>query len=333
MAYNFENVGKYAQKINEVISFGYFDENYLAKIGRVYQNVVNGDKISHPISNGFAGAVADSCNRSYDDATLLSDVTWHISNAFLGYKICYNDIEAEFKRANPVGEGVMGNDPIETLFTNQLTDNFNQSVLALSLFGTSGSTTSGLGLIDGIFTQALTDATTHTERKSEYLTAQTATFAKTNTNAVDAVLNMIDESSVELKRAKNKVIVMTDALWRAVQFNLRVAGGQVVTDSAYTDLLGGMRGYKFDGIDVVVSPLFDAIIASMANGQDAMYGKPYCALLLNVDAVAFGSTGDREIGVGKVKLFNEDKENSTYGQISYSLGAELVDKKQYQILI
>lgn len=331
MAYNFDKVGEYAPKINEVISFGYFDENYLAKIGKVYQNIVKGDKVSRTISNGWKGAVADSCEREYLSTNLLADAEWDVANAFLGYKICYEDIEAEFKRANPVGEGILGNDPIEKLFTDQLTDNFNQSVLALSLFGTKGSTTDGLGLIDGIFTQMMTLAQTDSDRLTAFGT-QTKAYARTNTNAVDAVLEMIDDASVELKGAKNRVIVMTDALWRAIQFNKRVAGGQVVTSDAYVDLIGGIKQYDFDGIPVLVSPIFDSIIAGMASGQDTLAGKPYFAALVNTDAIAFGSTGDREIGVGKVKLFNEDKENSTYGQISYSIGALVLDPKMFQIL-
>lgn len=331
MAYDFNKVGEYSPKINEVVTFGYFNEGYLAKIGKVYQNIIKGDKVSRTISMGWQGAVADSCEREYTETTLLADVEWDVANAFIGRKICYADIEAEFKRYNPVGEGILGNDPVEKLFTDQLTDSFNQSVLALSLFGTKGSTTDGLGLLDGIFTQMMTLAQTDSDRLTAFGT-QTKAYARTNTNAVDAVLEMIDDASVELKGAKNRVIVMTDALWRAIQYNKRVAGGQVVTSDAYVDLIGGIRQYDFDGIPVLVSPIFDSIIAGMASGQDTLAGKPYFAALVNTDAIAFGSTGDREIGVGKVKLFNEDKENSTYGQISYSIGALVLDPKMFQIL-
>ena len=310
-----ENIGNLAKQLNVILSEGLASENFLAKVGTLYTGIQNGDLVGTNIAGSFADAATASCNPTWAEGDVMDTKTWSLANIAIYKKFCNETLASELKRNQPLD--AIGS-PAEELIKAQLTESFIQSVVANGFLGYTGSSTAGLKSIDGIFTQMAVMATADPTKKVEIAT-NTKAAMNAGVTAVDVLENLIDAGSAKLHAASDQILVMTDAMWRAVSYNLKVNKG-VYVENQWKALFGGVKETEYDGIPVIVIPTLDGIIANMG-ADDLFYKKPYLAAYTTKSNILFGSQNTVEAGLADVKVQEDFAAQDTKALVKYSLGA------------
>lgn len=313
-----EKKARLNKTIVDVLTRGFFDENYLSAIGKIYQGVVSGDIIASSLVGDFKSSVVPECDPTWVAGEVASNKLWSVSPIAIYKKWCADTLDAEYKRNQPV-DGIEGNDPVEALIADQLTSAFKSTVLANAFYGDKDSTTAGLSAIDGIFTQAV-DAVNAGQGVRVTVATQTRAAMNTGTTTIDYLEQLIDEAPENVKGASDGIIVMTDAMAASLRYNTVVNKG-INVDGQWNSLFGGLKMGEYAGIKVVVVPL-QAIVAKMG-ATDLFYQKPYTALYTTESNICFGTSNSAEAGVADVKIVDDFAAQDTKGLVKFTLGAAL----------
>lgn len=323
-----ENIGTFENKLSTILSEGFIDENYLAQVGRLYNGVQNGDLVGVGLNGSFKDAVKANCDPTWNEGDLLDQNTWSLANIAIYKKFCSESLEAELKRNQPI-DGIEGNGPVERLISDNLAKAFNESVIAQGFFGDVDSTTDGVSAIDGILTKVVDYTGTRAGQRTT-VTNQSKADMNTGTTAIDYMESLIDDAPLALKGQTDQIIVMTDAMARAISYNMKVNKGIYINEQ-WSAILGGMKVGEYSGIKVVVIPTLDAVIAQLG-ATDTFYQKPYVALYTTESNLMFGTANGATAGVADVKIKDDFVSQNTYAMVKYSLGVAVPNANLFQIL-
>lgn len=321
-----ENIAKLSKVAVDVLTDGFYNEDYLAQVGRIYSNVVTGDLLATSLVGDFTSSVTPDCNPTWVAGDVAANKTWSIAPIAIYEKFCVDTLEAEYKRGQGV-DGIEGNAPVEALITAKLTSAFKSTVLGNAFLGDVDSTTNGINHIDGIFTQAVDVVGTDPARRTQVATQTRAAF-NTGVTAIDYMEQLIDDAPSTVKGADDQILVITDALAAAIRYNTVVNKG-IYMDNQWTALFGGLKVGEYNGIKTVVVPL--ANIVAKLGSSDLFYQKPYLALYTTESNIAFGTSNNAEAGVASVKIFDDMAAQDTKALVKFTLGAALASDRM-QIL-
>lgn len=290
------------------------NENYLRRIGTFETGILSGrDKVGLVNRPGYLEGVSASCNPTYKDGGNIDDLTWETADIELPFKWCYADIEAEMKR-NQALYDLTSNDAFMKIVKTWMTDALLNSSLAIALFGDKTSTEARLSHIDGVIKRAITANHRTTIATADQSRAQMITGMK----AVEYLEAMIMDAPQKLKNAPDKEIIMSQAFWDAIHYNLTVSKG-IYIETQWDRLFNGFGNETvWHGYKVVVIPTIDDISASITG--NVLENTPYFAMMTTESNLRFGSVNTTEAGISSIDIWREKKDKMTYADAVYSIG-------------
>lgn len=308
-------------------------ETFLNKIGKTYTGILNGDKVGIFSQGSFMDAVVASCNPTFSAPKNIAQQTWSLGNFGIYKEWCFDDLNAELKRNQKLYD-LESNEAAQKWITEYMEKAFVESIIAKAFLAStdpSANVTSGLNGINGILPQMINYVSGGLADGSQVVPISTNSKAwgKTGTNAVDILETLIDAAPASVKASANAEIIMTQAMYDAVAYDLKLNKG-IYVESQWEALFGGLRETTYNGYKVVVVPALDGIIEQLQSG-DQFYGKPLIAIMTTSDNLLFGSSSDEEAGVADVDVFDDKKTQTTNAKVNYSLGAVVADPKGFSI--
>lgn len=302
------------------------NENYLRRIGTFETGLLSGrDTVGLVNRPGYLEGVAAQCNPTYKDGGNIDTVNWELADIELPFKWCYADIEAEMKR-NQALYDLSSNDAFMKIIKDWMTIALVNNSLALALFGDKTSSEAKLTHIDGIIKRAIAAGhRTSIDNADQSMAAMIA-----NMKAVEYVEKMLLEAPQKLKNATDKEIIMSQALWDAIHYNITISKG-IYIETQWNKLFDGFGSETtWHGYKVVVIPTIDDIISSVVG--NVLEGKPYFAMLTTESNVRFGSINSNQAGISSIDIFTDKKEKMTYADAVYSIGTQMPQTDMVHVL-
>ncbi len=302
------------------------NKNYLRSIGTFETGLLPGrDKVGLVNRPGYLEGVAAKCNPDYKTGGSIDNVEWELADIELPYKWCYSDIEAEMKRNQQLYD-LESNDAFMKVIKDWMTIALVNNSIALGLFGDKTSSEPALQFIDGVIKRAIS-----TGHRTQVASGdQTMAKMISGMTAVEYVEQMLLEAPQKLKDAADKEIIMTQALWDAIHYNLTISKG-IYIETQWNKLFEGFGNEtKWHGYKVVVIPAIDDIIANISG--NVLAGTPYFAMLTTESNIRFGSINTKEAGVGDIDIWTERKEKMTYADVVYNIGVQLPQTDMVHLL-
>lgn len=303
----------------DVLKEGLQSNDFINSIFTHIPNRTTGDKI-YTIPGGAAASVEASCNPEYVEGAVPSDETWTVKEGIIAKKWCWTQF-ADFKR----GSTVLDTDSIEVAnetITNVMVDSFAKTISGLMLMGdTASNANPNFNLINGLFTQAQKKVAGGASARRTQISTNTKQALYSGKTAIEVLYALIDDAPAAVKaNINNSVIVVNDLLFRALRYNYVNAGFHI--DDQISTMLNGYRKYKFDGIDVVVVPQIDTVLAS-ATSNDWYNGLAGLALLVDKGSALYATINSDSLADGAVSKYNDERTKETLVDIVYSVGVAL----------
>lgn len=303
----------------DILRDGLLSNDFINSIFRHIPNRTTGDKI-YTIPGGAPTSVEAGCNPEFVEGAVPSDQTWTIKEGIIAKKWCWTQF-ADFKR----GSNVLDTQSIEVAnetITNVMVDSFAKTIAGLMLLGdTATNANPKYKLINGLLTQAYKKvANGATERRTE-ITTNTKTALYTGRTTIDLLYNLVDDAPESVKaNINNSVLIVNDLLFRALRYNYVALGFHI--DDQLTTMLNGFRHYTFDGIDVIVVPQIDTVLAS-ATVNDWYYQKAGIAMLVDKGSALYATINSDSLSEGAVNTYNDERTKETLVDVTYSIGVAL----------
>lgn len=308
-------------------------ENWLAKIGRTYTGIMDGDNAGIASKGSFKDAVEASCDPEWTDPDTFATQKWSLGKFMIPKKFCYDNILPEIRRHQSL-YNLSEDEAARTWMTSYLENAFAEAVIAKGFFASKNSgdyTTAGFGGIDGILTQ-MKNYVAGGEADTDQVTAistNTKAWLKTGTNAIDVIENVIDDAPASVKGSDDAILIVNQTFFDCLSYCLRIAKG-INIESQYSDTFKGLKTATYGGYELVIIPQLDAVMAQMVSG-DAWYGKAGVVIFTNKSNLLFGTSSTEEAGVADVAISEDFKSQSTLALVKFSLGAVVADPKGFQI--
>lgn len=333
MYYNFEK--EFIKELSILLMKDFNKDTFLNVFGKTYNGLQNGDNVGIMPTGTFSDAVIASCNPNFTDPKGISTGKWVLNNFMIPKQFCYDNLITELKRNEKIYD-LQSNEAANAWMTQYVEKAFVDSVIAKTFFASTDSSdnvTTGLDGINGILTTMLAQVSGGEADGSQVVpvATQTKAWAKTGTNAIDLLENLIDAAPASVKRSDDAVIVVTQALYDALSYNLRVNKG-IYVDAQWDAMFGGLKTTTYNGYTLVVIPALDGLIEEMQSG-DQFYGKPIIAFMTTKSNIMIGSQGDEEAGVSDVDIFDDKNTQTTKVLVKFSLGVHIPDAKGWSLCI
>lgn len=328
----FQELGKdFIKELSVLLAKDFAKDNWLNAIGKAYTGIINGDNVGIMSTGNFKDAQIAGCDPEWGTPNDPSTETWSLNNFMIAKKFCYDSLIPELKRYQALYE-LSSNDAAKAWITAYLEKAFAESVLAHGFFGdVTADAGSGIEGMNGIVTQMLNYVSDGKADASQVtaITTNTKAYLKTGTNAVDTVEALIDDAPAAVKASKDAIIIMNQAMYDALAYNLKINKG-IYIESQWSALFGGLKETTYNGYKLVVIPELDGIMAQLPS-TSPLYGKSGLAIFTTTDNLLFGTTSDEEVGVSKVQIEDNFAMQATLALVKYSLGAVVADAKGFQI--
>lgn len=333
MAKYFEYDKDFVAELSKILAKTFDRTDYLAKISKTYTGVLSGDKVGIRSVSSFQDVGVASCNPNYTSINSGSAATWDLANLGLYKYLCFDDLDAEMKRAQKLYD-LESNEAAMFVMKDFAERALTEALIARSFFASktaADNVTPGLDQINGFLTQMLAQVSGGTADASQVVPISTNSKAwgKTGTNAVEVLENLIDAAPASVKNSDNAVIITTQALWDCVAYDLKINKGLYI-ESQWTALFGGLKETTYGGYRVVVVPALDNIINQLQSG-DVWYNKPLIGIFTSVDNLFIGSSSNEAKGIDSVDIFNDKTAQVTRLVANFSLGALVPDPKGWAL--
>lgn len=329
----FEYSNEFIKELSILLAKTFSREDFLNKIGKSYTGVSQGDKVGILPLGGFTDAVIASCNPTFKSPKSIAKETWSLNNFGIYTSWCFDDLIAEMKRNQKLYD-LESNEAVMQWITDYMEKALVESVVAKAMFASTNSSdnvTAGLDGIDGVLTQMLKYVSGGQADAAQVVPIATNSKAwgKTGTNSVDILEELIEAAPADVKSSTNAIIIMTQAMWDCVRYDLTINKGMYI-ETQWNTLFGGLKETTYNGYRVVILPQMDGVINQLQSG-DAWYQKPLIAMMTTTDNLLFGSQSDDEAGIANVDIFNDKVSQTTKAIATYSLGAVVADPKGFSL--
>lgn len=307
--------------------------DYLNVLGKSFTGILPNDKVGILPGGGFTDSVIAGCNPTFKSQPSLDKETWSLNNFMIATQWCYDQLDSELKR-NQALYDLTENEAANAWITDYMQRALSESVIARAMFASTTAadyTTAGLNGIDGILTQMLNYVSGGQADASQVvpITTNTKAWGKTGTNTIDTLEALIDAASADVKASPNAVIVMTQAFYDCLRYNLVINKG-IYIESQWTALFGGLKETEYNGYKIIIVPAMDNVITHMVSG-DKFYQKPLVAYMTTTDNVYFGSQSNKEAGIADLDIFNDKNTQTTKAIAKFSLGVVLPSAKDFSL--
>lgn len=324
---------KFIKELSILLAKDFSKDTFLNAIGKMYTGILPGDKVGIMSQGSFTDAVIASCNPTFKTPKSIAKETWSLNNFGVYLEFCFDDLLPELKR-NQQLYNLTENEAANAWMTSYVEKAVVESVIAKGFMASTNSSdnvTVGLDGIDGVLTQMLKYVSGGQADATQVVPIATNSKAwgKTGTNAVDVIEELIEAAPASVKASDNAVIIMTQAMWDCVAYDLKLNKG-IYIETQWNVLFGGLKETTYNGYKVVVIPALDGIITQLQSG-DAWYQKPLIAMMTTTDNLLFGSQSDDEAGIANLDIFNDKKSQTTNVVATYSLGAVVADPKGFSL--
>lgn len=329
MYFEFDNT--FIKELSQLLAKDFSREDWLRAIGTMSTGVITGDKIGILPQGSFKDVVKAGCKPTYTPFGSPVKDSWLIKNFGIYKEMCYDDLEPEVTRGMKLYD-LASDESARFIMTQFVERAVVESVIARAFFAnsdTSKNTTTGLDEIDGLFVQAI-NLVAGGEADSDQIVpiaTNSKAYAKTGTNAIDILESVIEAAPAEVKGSDKAVIIVTQALYDALRYNLTVNKGFYVSEQLEY-LFNGMRKGTYNGYELIVMPALDSIILNLQSG-DQFYQKPLLAFMSTKDNIRFGSSSDEEAGIADLDIFNDRSAKTTKINAVFSLGVAIADPKSF----
>lgn len=186
---------------------------------------------------------------------------------------------------------------------------------------TAGVSTDYFTIINGLFKQleaAVSGGSKSVSIAANAKTSKAEQMSYMDGSAAYALLTaMYYAAPVEMRQAGMRFIV-TQSIADAYQQYLTGKG----IESEYKNLVDGVPGLKFLGVDVVPMPIWDQMIQSYNDLGDTFY-KPHRAVLIEKANLAVGTPG--ETAFGEFDIFYDKKDRKNYILLKDKIDAKLLN--------
>lgn len=323
----------FIKELSILLAKDFSNDTFLNSIGKMYTGILNGDKVGIMSQGSFTDAVIASCNPDFKAPKSIAKETWSLNNFGVYLSFCFDDLLPELKRNQQLYD-LTENEAANAWMTSYVEKAVVESVVAKAFMASTDSSdnvTVGLDGIDGILTQMLGYVSGGQADASQVVSIATNSKAwgKTGTNAVDTIEELIEAAPADVKASDNAVIIMTQAMYDCIAYDLKLNKG-IYIETQWSTLFGGLKETTYNGYRVVVIPALDGIITKLQSG-DAWYQKPLIAVMTTTDNLLFGSQSDDEAGIADLDIFNDKNTQTTKVIAKYSLGAVVADPKGFAI--
>lgn len=324
-----EHAGNFTQAMSVYMYLNTFaNEGFIRQIGEFNAGVLTGDKVTFMPNAGYEDAVDAGCNPTYSSGTWGTSDTWEIKNKGIYKYWCSDDLEAEVKRSAKL-HNLSENDFFKKFMTRTMTDSLANSVFANALFGDKTSTNVRLQSIDGVIKQVMKFATNDPARRIALENNSKSTFAEKG-SASDTLMNLIMEAPTELRSSGDSYILMTQKTYDDLQVDVINKRGLYLNEQL-TQLENGFKATEWQGVKLIINPNLDKVISTL-NGNPLKEVGPQFALFTTKSNIQFGSSSDKQAGVGVIDIWEEKKEQQTYAKVEYSLGVKVMRPELIQVM-
>lgn len=181
---------------------------------------------------------------------------------------------------------------------------------------TEGVDVKYFNILDGFFKQLQTAVTKDAnllvtiDRNSKATKAEQ--MALTEDEAYNILNSMYYKAPIELRMSGNMRFLVTQTI--ADGYEQYLSGKNL--EITYTNLVEGLKTFKFRGVDVVVLPIWDKMIQSY-NDQGATYFKPHRAVLIEQRNLAVGTPTEEAFDGFRIWYNPDERKNKveTMGQM------------------
>ncbi len=338
------------REVGELLYSQILTPEKLGSIFTIFPNQYNGNKVGFVGEFGLVGKATTGCNTAWGSSSLGgSEKEWKMKEIALREEICYSDLvptlaKTALKKGVNIAD-LTGTDVLEDVFVPRAVVAWDKTQMRYAFFGdtSAANVTSGgvikdgvdvdyFNAVDGIFKQAYEIVATDSERRVTILanaqnsiSAQKSAF-KASGVATGIMDDLIASADMKLRQAPNQVIIITQAFKDALDADIRKTN--VGSNLQWESIFNGMKQAEYNGIRVVVMPILDEMIQSY-QGDGIAYNEPYRAIYTSVDNLGYAVGGASE--VGEVKIFFDDKSETTNMKIADSIGALIFDDKLIQV--
>lgn len=329
--FTFDN--SFIKELSILLAKDFSRDNFLNAIGKMYTGILNGDKVGIMTQGSFTDSVIASCNPEFTSPSSPEQETWSLNNFGIYKEFCFDNLLPELKRAQALYD-LTQNEAANVWMTEYVEKALVESVIAKAFMASTeagDNVTAGLDGMNGILTQMLAYVANGKADAAQVVPVATNTRAwgKTGTNAVDVIENLIEAAPAEVKASNNAIIIMTQAMYDCMAYDLKINKG-IYVESGWSALFGGLKETTYNGYKLVVIPELDGIITKLQSG-DKWYQKPLLAVMTTTDNLLFGSQSSDEAGIAELDIFNDKKTQTTNVIAKYSLGAVVADPKGFSI--
>lgn len=304
-----------AAKFNDIVYKDWFVKTPLNRVLTIKEGQKDGAAVVGIKPFRVLGKKSQGCNPTYSDSSLTAvEKKWDIKEWEVAEEMCYNDIDATIFD-EVMNTGIDAANIIDTRYYREivepaLLDGIDDMIFRLAYFGNKNITAAELqtagdtvyfDLIDGIWKQIF-DAVTAGTITRTVIDANTKTTSALQMSAMEPgskaattlLSKIIFDAPVELRKASNKVMYISQALYDAYVMDKRASF--IGSEGQWNSFENGiMQGY-IDGVETIVIPEWDNIIQNfLKNTTNAeAFENPFRAIFTIKGNLLAGteSTGD-----------------------------------------
>lgn len=301
--------GNVVSELNEVLFGAVTDPESLGRIFTINKGIANGDKVFLVGDFGLVGKQEGSCSPEWDTADFVSTKTWALDNIGVSIAQCWANIPAPFLRqlSNLDGADARRNAYLDKIVMPRLESAVKKMYVRFGWFGdTRATATIGADLKEstnaaylkasfkGIWGQAadIVATTGHVVNvaANEEDTRAEQRAAMYVAGVPSGIINdLITTSDPALRQSSDGVIYITLAMADALEWDMKA--NNKGSELQWTALKDGVKMTKYNGVDVVVVPVFDEVI-DLYEDENA---NPFRALYTAKANVQMGTQGEGEI--------------------------------------
>lgn len=301
--------GNVVNELNEVLFSAVVDPERLGSIFTINNGIANGDKVVLVGDFGLVGKQENGCSPDWDTANIVSTKTWALDNIGVSIAQCWADIPAPFfrKLSNLDGADARRNEYLDKIVMPRLESAVRKMYVRYGWFGDTRETaTIGADLkvstnaaylkasFKGIWGQAAdivattghsvtvaanAESTRAEQREAMYV-------AGTPTGIIDELITTADPA---LRASTDGVIFMSLAMADALEWDIKT--NNKGSELQWQALKDGVKLSKYNGVDVVVVPVFDEVI----DLYEDTAANPFRALYTAKANVQLATQGEGEI--------------------------------------
>jgi hypothetical protein len=328
---NFENLtpdNGAVRELSALIFENVITAGALNKITNVMGGQYNGDKIGLIGEFGLVGKAAAGCNPTYNkDVISTSEKTWSLNEWGVYEQICYDELEGTLVKY-AMQKGINRADLTSTQYMADIIMPRMQTALEKMLFrlawfgDTTADTTANAGVLkvgtdkayftvtDGLWKRILAITAADASRRTTIAANAEATIAaqktaiKTAGVATGIMDSLIEDAPVVLRGTTGQVIYITLALKDALDADIRA--NNKGSELQWQEIFAGIKETTYNGINVVVLPMWDEIIKTY-EGTATAWHNPYRAVYTVKDNLLVGIESMNEFAKFDV-WFNKDEQ-------------------------